>query len=427
MNQKSLTGQAVILAGGESSRFWPLNQKHKSLAKIMGRPLVWYTIEGLKKIGIKEIIIVQGSTEDIKLELINYNFGLNIKYITQPEPRGMANAIMQAKDYLKDQFFVLNAERIDAADYITPLLEKQKSSGAELVLLGAGTNRPGLFGILELENDKAKNLIEKPDYKECKSCVKVVGIYLLPKKLLDYHQKISENHYALENMLALYIKERDVRVVMLEQEPVSLKYPWDLFKYNKIFMDRYVKKQIHHSVKIAKSAVIEGDVFIGENTQILENAVIKGPCYIGNNCVIGDNSLVREYTNLEDNVMIGALAEVSRSIFQQGSHMHSGYFGDSIVGKGCRAGAGTVTANVRFDRNAVKAVVKGEKMVTGLGSLGAIIGDNTKIGVNAALMPGILIGSDCVIGPGSIVSENSENNNIIYTKSESIKKNESRS
>lgn len=414
--------QAVILAGGESSRFWPLNQKHKSLVKIMGRPLIWYTLEGLKRVGVKEVVIVQGVSEDVRLELINYNFGLDIKYVTQLEPRGMANAILRTKDLLQDQFFVLNAERIDSSDFIKPLLEKQKSSGSDLILLGAGTNRPGLFGILELENDRAKNIIEKPDYKECKSCVKVVGIYLLPKKLLDYHQQISENHYALEHMLALYIKEHDVRVVMLEQEPVSLKYPWDLFKYSKIFMDRYLKKQIHSSAKIAKSAVIEGNVFIGENTQILENAVIKGPCYIGNNCVVGDNSLVREYTNLEDNVMIGALAEVSRSIFQQGSHMHSGYFGDTIVGKGCRAGAGTVTANVRFDRNAIKAVIKGEKMVTGLGSLGAIIGDNTKIGVNVALMPGILIGSDCVIGPGSMVSENIENNSIVYTKSESITK-----
>lgn len=414
--------QAIILAGGESSRFWPLNQKHKSLIKIMGRPLIWYTIEGLKKAGIKEIIIVQSAKKDVEPALINYNFGVDVKYVTQLEPRGMANAILQTKDYLKDQFFVLNAERVDAADFIKPLLEKQKSSGSDLILLGAGTNRPGLFGILELENDKAKNLIEKPDPKECPSCVKVVGIYLLPKKLLDYHQKVSENRYALESMLALYIKEHDVRVAMLEQEPVSLKYPWDLFKYNKIFMDSYLKRHVHSSAKVAKSAIIEGNVFIGENTQILENAVIKGPCYIGDNCVVGDNSLVREYANLEDNVIIGALAEVSRSIFQQDAHIHSGYFGDSIIGKGCRVGAGTVTANVRFDRNSVKVVIKGEKIITGLGSLGVVIGENTKIGVNISLMPGILIGADCVIGPGSIVSENLENNTVVYAKLESVKK-----
>lgn len=417
-----MISQAVILAAGENSRFWPLNQQPKSLIKIMGRPLIWYTIEGLKKAGIKEIIIIQNAKKDVEQELINYKFDLDIKYITQPESKGMANAILQAKDYLKDQFFALNAERIDVADFIKPILGKQKLTDAEIVLLGAKTEKPGIFGVLELENDKAKNLVEKPKPENFSHNTKVVGIYLLHKKLFDYYHKFSENHYALENMLALYMKERDVRVVVLEQEPISLKYPWDLFQYNKILMDNYLKKQISHSAKIAKSAQIEGDVFIGDNAQILENAVVKGPCYIGNNCLVGNNSLVREYANLEDNVIVGALAEVSRSIFQQDVHIHSGYFGDSIIGKGCIIGAGMVTANVRFDKSAVRANIKGEKIATGLGSLGVILGENTKIGVNVSLMPGILIGSNCVVGPGSVVSENIENDNIFYTKLESIKK-----
>jgi len=75
MAEKFLTGQAVILAAGESSRFWPLNQKHKSLFKIMGRPLIWYTIESLKKAGIKDIIIVQGPKKDIEEELKPINPG----------------------------------------------------------------------------------------------------------------------------------------------------------------------------------------------------------------------------------------------------------------------------------------------------------------------------------------------------------------
>ncbi len=61
-----MISQAVILAAGESSRFWPLKQRHKSLIKIMGRPLICYTIERLKKSAIKDIIIVQGPKKDIE-------------------------------------------------------------------------------------------------------------------------------------------------------------------------------------------------------------------------------------------------------------------------------------------------------------------------------------------------------------------------
>ncbi len=156
--------------------------------------------------------------------------------------------------------------------------------------------------------------------------------------------------------------------------------------------------------------------------KIFENAVIKGPCYIGDNCVIGNNSLIREYSNLENNCLVGAFAEITRSIFQEDVHIHSGYFGDSIFGKGCRIGAGTVTANVRIDRGEIKSVVKGEKIETGLDSLGAIVGENTKIGVHCSLMPGKLIGSNCTIGPNSVVFENIEDNNTFFTEFKGVKK-----
>ncbi len=85
-------------------------------------------------------------------------------------------------------------------------------------------------------------------------------------------------------------------------------------------------------------------------------------------------------------------------------------------------GAGTVTGNVRLDRGAIQAIVKEKKVGTDLKSLGAIVGKNTKIGINVSLMPGILIGSDCVIGPHTLVAENVPDNTSFYTKAECVKK-----
>lgn len=401
--------QAVILAAGESSRFWPLNQRNKSLVKIMGRPLIWYTIESLKKSGVKEIIIIQGHNKNVEDELKNYQLGVNIKY-EQSESKGMGHVILQAKPHLKEQFFVIDVARIDCGDYIESMLEKKKKTGADIVLLGAPTDNPHLYGILDLEGDRAKNVIEKPEQGQEPSNVKVVGVYYLSEEFFNYYQRVPEGSYAFEDTLSLYMKEKDVRVVMLEKEPPSLKYPWDLLKVAKLPLGKLLHSKIEKSALIAKNVIIEGSVYIGNNTKVFENAVIKGPCYIGANCIIGSNSLVREYTNLEDNVLIGANAEVARCIFQEGSHVHSGYFGDSIFGKNCRVGAGTVTANVRIDRGQIRTIVKGEKVETGLKSLGAIMGDNVVVGINASLMPGVLIGSDCIVGPSTTVLKNLENN-----------------
>ena len=115
--------QTVILAAGESSRFWPLNQRHKSLIKIMGRPLIWYTIEGLRKVGIKDIIIVQRPKRDIEEELNNYKFpDSKIRYVIQRKPEGMGNALWQTRSLIKDRFFVMNAERVDGGE----IIEKSK-------------------------------------------------------------------------------------------------------------------------------------------------------------------------------------------------------------------------------------------------------------------------------------------------------------
>jgi len=414
--------QAIILAAGESSRFWPLNQRHKSLLKIMGKPLIWHTIEGLKLARMDDLVIVQGLKKDIEEELKNYDLGLSAHYVVQEAPKGMGDAVLRAENFLKKQFFISNAERIDGGRYAEFLIGKQKSSRANLVLLGIKTDTPSLFGIADLDGDKVKNIIEKPAKGKEPSDIRVIGTYLLPKNFLDYYKRVSEHQYAFEDALSLYMKENDVRMVTTEMEVPSLKYPWNLFGTNKLLMDKFLRTEIKESAKIAKNVVIEGNVYIGENVKIFENAVIKGPCYIGDNCVIGNNALIREYSNLENNCLVGAFSEVTRSIFQEDVHVHSGYFGDSIFGKGCRIGAGTVTANVRIDRGEIKSVVKGEKVGTGTDSLGVIAGENTKIGINCSLMPGILIGSNCNIGPASVVFENIENDTIFYTEFKGVKK-----
>lgn len=420
--------EAVILAAGESSRFWPLNSQHKSLIKVMGRSLIWYTIFGLQKSGIKKITIVQSPEKDIEKELKHYNFAnLEIKYVVQKEPKGTGNALFQAKNLLKESFFILNGDVVNSDEFIKIMIDKLKKSKAKAVLAGQKTKNPELFGIMKLERDRIVGIIEKPKRGEEPSDVKVVGVYLIEHSFFDYYEKVEKHMYDFEDALSLYVKENKTVVAILDKTeteiPAFLKLPWHLFNVERYLLDKFLKGKIADSAKIAKNVIIEGNVYIGENVKVFENAVIKGTCYIGEKSIVGSNSLVREYVNLENDCMIGANVEVARSIFQENTYTHSGYFGDSISGRGCRIGAGTITANIRIDRGEVKSVVKGEKINTGLKSLGVVIGENTKVGINVSLMPGIFIGSNCIIGPHSLVRENIEDNTKFYSEfNEVIKK-----
>ena len=416
--------QAIILAAGESSRFWPLSEKkHKSLTKIMGKSLIEWTIESVARAGIKDIIIVQSPGSNLEKYLGDGEIHkVKLSYVTQNKAKGMGDAVMQTESLIKENnFFVLNPYVFNADKFLRLMSDKQKKTGAKMILLGTKTDKPWNYGILELKGDRVLSIVEKPQPQEAPSNIKAVGIYLLPKEFFGYYKRVQEHTYAYEDALALYMKEKEVRMVETLEETPSLKYPWDLFKVNKLIMDSSLKKQkISKNVKIAKSAVIDGPVQIEENAIIFENAVIKGPCYIGRGCTIGNNTLIRRYTNLEDGVLIGANAEVTRSIFQSRSHIHSGYFGDSIVGEDVRIGAGIITANVKTDRQEIRPAVKDKKIETKLSSLGVIIGNRTHFGVGVKTMPGTIIGSRSMIGPSSTVMKNVPSDSIFYNKFEEV-------
>ncbi len=408
--------QAVILAAGESSRFWPLSENgHKSLNRILGKPVIGHTIESLKSMGIGDIIVVQGPGREIEKIIEDKQ----VKFAVQKEPKGMGNALSQARPFLRDRFFVLGPHHLDAPEFLEPMLSVARKSGAGITLLGKETRVPWLYGMLDMKNGLAKGIVEKPEKGKEPSKIKAVSVYLLNPEFFDYMEKVPQQHYNYEEALGLYMRKNDVPVFVTEKDTLSLRYPWDILSLSRRLMEN-MESRISGSARIDSSVEINGNVYVGENVRIFRNATVSGPCYIGNDCVIGNNSLVRENTSLESGAVVGMNCEVTRSVFQKGSHTHSGFFGDSVIGENCRIGAGAITANVRIDRKSVKSTVRGKRMDTGQKSLGMIMGNNTRAGISVRFMPGVLVGSNCVIGPNTLVKDNVESGTVFYTEFKNV-------
>src|SRR4030043_1019358 len=179
--------QAVILAAGESSRFWPLNTRHKSLIKMRGSALIWYTVRELEEAGAKEAIIVQGPEKEIEKELGNYKFGISIKYAVQPESKGMGDALLCAEKLLDEEFFVLNPYHAEILKSVfSRMSDKFKEIKKGVIFLGKKTDKPWLYGIFKLnkETEAVEGIVEKPKKGTEPSDIRIVGIYLLQKKFL---------------------------------------------------------------------------------------------------------------------------------------------------------------------------------------------------------------------------------------------------
>lgn len=141
-------------------------------------------------------------------------------------------------------------------------------------------------------------------------------------------------------------------------------------------------------------------VVIGEGTTVEEGALVKGPAIIGKNCFIAHGAYVRENVILGDNVKIGHATEVKNSIILNNTNIsHFNYVGDSLVGSNVNFAGGAITANFRLDGANIIIKHEGEIYETGLTKFGAIIGDNSRIGVNSVLNPGTILSKNSKIFP----------------------------
>lgn len=171
-------------------------------------------------------------------------------------------------------------------------------------------------------------------------------------------------------------------------------------------IEEYVKE------KVGKRGVI-----IGEGTLVEEGAVIMPPTVIGKNCVIRAGTYIRGNVIIGDNCIIRA--EMKNVVMMDNSAAaHLSYIGDSIIGRNCNLGAGSVLSNFRFDGKNITLKLSGEKIDSGLQKFGAIIGDGSHVGCNAVLNPGTVLGKECRVYPllniggffesGKIVKERSK-------------------
>jgi len=135
--------QAVIIAAGESSRFWPLNKEHKSQLYLLGKPIIYWTIRGLAQSGVKDIVVVCGASSLVPHVLKQENdLGVSLRFVFQEKPLGTGNALWQAKDYITKSFFVVWPNKISSGHLAKEMQKQKEEHGLGAVFAGTETSSP---------------------------------------------------------------------------------------------------------------------------------------------------------------------------------------------------------------------------------------------------------------------------------------------
>ncbi len=403
------------MAAGRGERLWPLTEDTpKPLLPIANKSILERTCSALTSAGVRQIILVVGfRAEKIRDRLGKGEaIGSEIEYIKQKSAKGTADALGTCSEELEgeDRFLVLYGD--DYYDKSVPRALLAKARPNRGITIGtANVEDASSFGKIQSKRGLVTEIQEKAAKAEPGQVN--AGIYLMDQSIFPAIRKTKRSiRGELELTDAVRILIREATQVHAQplgsRKWLGISYPWHMLEANRWILES--EKSVSKGT-VEKGVQVSGPVVLDEGSIVKAGSYLEGPILVGKRCVVGPNSYLRPYSTLGDDVKVGAGCEIKNSIlFKNARVPHLSYVGDSVFGEGCHLGAGTITANLRFDEAEVRTKVRGAWVNSGRKKLGAILGDRVQTGINVSIFPGVKIGQGAWIGPGAVVDRDVASN-----------------
>lgn len=416
--------KAVVLAAGEGSRIWPLAESRpKHLLPVGGKAILSHILQALSENGVKDVLLVVGFKNDLIRSSLGdgSHLGVRVEYLDQKRWTGTASALRVAYDAIgKERFLALYGDLLVNSSTIQTVLEKAEDTARVMGVVRIPA--PSEYGVVKLEADRIARIVEKPERGLAEGWINT-GIYVLDEEVFQAIDKTGvskRREYELTSSLQRIIDEgKELKAAIIAREDwMDIGRPWDLLDANERAL-----ATLQHRVRgaVEQGCVLRGPIWLEENASIKSGSYIEGPAYIGAGSRIGPNARIRPSTSIGENVVVGTSCEVKNSIIMNGTMVpHLSYVGDSIICEGCNLGAGTTTANIRFDKEPIQMRIKGRIQNSGRKKIGAIIGDQVQTGINVSIMPGVRIGSNSWVGPGTIVANDIPSGFSVFLRQSNI-------
>ncbi len=401
--------KVVLLAAGRGERLRPLTEtRPKPLLPILGEPLACRQLRlALKAFPASEVVVVYSYLGEEIVKAVRECSGAasRLTFVDQGEALGTAHAVLRAVEETgeDDMLVVYSDVYLDEAS-----VDSVASLRPPSILVGR-TRTPWEYGVVRVRDDGVvEGLEEKPPREKTPPEADVfVGVAMLRGEdaaALREIRKSPRGEYELTDLFLALASRGELTAVRLPDPHAwrDIGRPWDLLIANRMALERAggrVRGEVH------RLAVVDDNVIVEEGALVGPHSVVEGPAYIGPGAVVGPGAHVRPYTVLLGGARLGFASEAKASIFLENAKApHLNYVGDSIIGEHVNLGAGTVTANLRFDGRPIRMTVRGERVDTGLRKLGTVMGGHAQTGINVSIMPGVKIGSYAVVYPGCVVN-----------------------
>jgi glucose-1-phosphate thymidylyltransferase len=327
--------KGLILSGGRGTRLRPITfTSAKQLVPVANKPVLFYGIEAMAAAGIREvgIIIAPETGDEIRAAAGDGSaFGVQITYIVQDEPAGLAHAVLTAEPFLGSSPFVMYLGDNLLQGGMEELVEQFRSAEPEALILLTPVPDPQNYGVAELgESGQVMRLVEKPP--EPATDLALVGVYMFTPQIHEAARSIKPSGRGeLEITDAIqWLVDGGRRV-----EPHIVRGWWkdtgrleDMLEANRLILDT-VERRVDGELFEAQ---VDGRVVVEAGAR-LERATVRGPAIIGAGAVVR-NAYIGPYTAVGRHCVIEG-AEVEHSILLEGSSVRglNGRMESSLLGK----------------------------------------------------------------------------------------------
>jgi mannose-1-phosphate guanylyltransferase len=326
--------QAVILVGGEGTRLRPLTSTvPKPVVPLVDRPFIVFMLEWLARHGVDDVVMSCGFLATAVRNVLGdgSQYGLRLRFVEEPEPRGTAGALKYAEDLLDERFLMLNGDVLTDID-LTAQIAQHEATGAVGTLALVPVSDPTAYGLVRLHDDHSvSEFVEKPSADEIDTRLISAGAYVLERAVLDLVP--ADRNVSIE---------REVWPQLVGQGLFG--YAADAYWLDIGTPERYLQATFDILEGQVVTAVTDrlgpGYLSVGERVQL--DGRIVPPALVDRGCTIASGAHVGSLVVLGEGVSVGEGSIVERSVVLNGAEIGAGcVLRDCIVAAGVRIGDGS--------------------------------------------------------------------------------------
>lgn len=285
--------RALVLAGGEGSRLRPITHTNaKQLIPVAGTPILFHALQAIADAGITEVGIVVGPPGEAEVRAAvgdGSRWGLNLVFIHQPAPLGIADAVTTAADFVRGNPFLLYLGDNVLLEGVTRFVEEFERTEPDAQIFLARVAEPQHFGVAVLEGERVVRLVEKP--KEYISDIALVGVYLFRDSILEACATLRpswRNEYEITEAIQWLIDHgRTVRAERVSGWWKDTGKPEDLLEANRMMLS--LREGVVEG-EVDDASVLEGAVVVSRGAKVTRSTVL-GPVVIGPDTIVDESTI----------------------------------------------------------------------------------------------------------------------------------------